>query len=204
MTSARKFRFIDIGVNLTDPVFKGCYRGKQAHQDDFNEVISRAETVGVEKMIITVGRLEESNNALQMCKTNSNFFSTIGCHPTRCTEFEGEGTSADEYYQNLVQTALDNKDNVVAIGECGLDYDRLQFCPRDTQRKYFEKQFDLAIETKLPMFLHMRSACEDFVDIFKKYRDSISGGVAHCFTGTTRSKGTDGFRFIYWYYWLLT
>ena len=184
MMTSSKFRIIDIGVNLTDPVFKGLYRGKQAHQNDFNEVISRAEKIGVEKMIITVGRQEESNDALELCKTNSNFFCTIGCHPTRCNEFEEHG-SPDEYYKNLLKIALDNKDKVIAIGECGLDYDRIQFCQPETQRKYFEKQFDLAVETKLPMFLHMRNAADDFVDIFRRHKDSISGGVAHCFTGTT-------------------
>lgn len=185
MTSAtNKIRFIDIGVNLTDPVFKGSYRGKQAHQDDFKDIMSRAENIGVEKMIITVGRKEESPEAIEMCKSNPNMFCTIGCHPTRCNEFEEQGGSPDDYYQGLLEIALSNRDHVVAIGECGLDYDRLQFCPRETQLKYFEKQFDLAVETKLPMFLHMRAAGEDFVDIFKKHRDSITGGVAHCFTGT--------------------
>jgi len=181
---ASSYRFIDIGVNLTDPIFTGCYRGKQVHGDDFKDVMARAHDNGVEKMIITVGRAEEAQAALDMCEGHENLFASIGCHPTRCLEFEKDG-DPDAYYQNLLQIALSNSSKVVAIGECGLDYDRLQFCPKETQLKYFEKQFDLAQETKLPMFFHMRNAAEDFVNIFKRHRESIYGGVVHCFTGTT-------------------
>jgi len=184
------YRFIDIGVNLTDPVFKGLYRGKQAHQDDFDDVIARAETQGVEKMIITVGRLADADSALKMCQQNKNFYSTIGCHPTRCSEFEETGTTPDQYYESLKEIALSNREKVVAIGECGLDYDRVEFCPVETQKIYFEKQLNLAVETKLPMFLHCRAAVDDFTDIFKKHRDSICGGVAHCFTGTAEEAKT--------------
>lgn len=183
METVAKYRFIDIGINLTDPVFQGIYHGKKAHENDMENVLSRAEAVGIKKMIITVGQLVEFQSALAMCETNPMFYTTVGCHPTRCGEFEKSGRPED-YYQDLLKVALENKDKVVAIGECGLDYDREHFCPRETQKKYFEKQFELAGETKLPMFLHMRNAGSDFVDIFKQHRDNIVGGVAHCFTGT--------------------
>ena len=174
-------RFIDIGVNLTDPMYKGMYNGKRYHEEDLAEVLSRAKENGVHKSIITVGHLQDLNPALELCKSTPDLFCTVGCHPTRCNEFQ---ENPDAYYKQLLDVATNNKDKVVAIGECGLDYDREHFCSRETQKVFFERQFELAIETKLPMFFHMRNASKDFLDILKNYRDKIVGGVAHCFTGS--------------------
>lgn len=184
-------KLIDIGANLTDPVFRGIYNSSQKHVDDFEEVLNRAQERGIEKMIITGGTLEESVKALEIAKNRPNLFSTVGCHPTRCNEFLDYKDGAQAYLNQLRDLALNNSSKVVAIGETGLDYDRLHFCPKETQKIYFEKQLSLAKETGLPLFLHNRNSIDDFLDILRRNQDKFSttGGVVHSFDGTREDVG---------------
>lgn len=119
---------------------------------------------------------------LELAKTNPNLYSTVGCHPTRCDEFE-KSKNPDEYLNELLKVAQENPDKIVAIGECGIDYDRLHFCPKEVQMKYFEKQLELAKATKKPLFLHCRNAYSDFADIMRRHNSELFGGVVHSFTG---------------------
>ncbi|KAG5598463.1 hypothetical protein H5410_029833 [Solanum commersonii] len=168
-------RMIDIAVNFTDSMFKGIYNGKQYHMGDIQAVLKRAWSAGVERIIVTGGSLEESKEALAIAETDARLFCTVGVHPTRCKEFEDSG-DPEKHLQDLLTLAKEGKEKgkVVAIGECGLDYDRLHFCPSDIQKKYFEKQFELAYTMKLPMFLHMRAASQDFCYILQRNKDRVT------------------------------
>ena len=72
----------------------------------------------------------------------------------------------------------------MAIGECGLDYDRLHWSDKETQNKIFPIHFDLAQKYNLPMYLHSRNCEQDFLKIVKDNRNKFSTGVVHSFTGT--------------------
>uniref|UniRef100_A0A7C8ZS24 Uncharacterized protein n=1 Tax=Opuntia streptacantha TaxID=393608 RepID=A0A7C8ZS24_OPUST len=182
-------RMIDIAVNFTDGMFKGIYNGKQCHASDIQAVLSRAWSAGVDRIIVTGGSLEDSKEALAIAQTDGRLFCTVGVHPTRCNEFEESG-DPEKHFQELLALAKEGveKGKVVAIGECGLDYDRLHFCSADVQKKYFEKQFELAHALKLPMFLHMREAASDFCDILDRYKSRFLAGVAHSFTGSAEDR----------------
>ena len=113
-------------------------------------------------------------------------YSTVGVHPTRCDEFEEKYDGSPERYLEALKTVVrENADVVKAIGECGLDYDRLHFCEKETQKKYFQFQFELAKEFDLPLFLHSRNSREDFYEILKRNVKHLrKGAVVHSFTGT--------------------
>lgn len=177
---------IDIGANLTDSSFRGLYNSKRRHEDDFKHMLDRAREFGVQKMIITGGTLEESKEALKIAQDHDNLFSTVGCHPTRCNEFVNFDSGPAAYLNSLRDLACNSRPKIVAIGETGLDYDRLHFCAKDVQKKYFEQQLSLAQETKLPLFLHNRNSIDDFIDILTRNKDKFhhGSGVVHSFDGT--------------------
>ena len=124
-----RLKLCDIGVNLLDGMFRGHYHGKNVHEDDTSMVIDRARSLGVETMIITAGTVEESRDTIAFCRSLTNsegIFSTVGIHPTRSDVFK----DAEEAVVNELKALIDDgmsSGTVVAIGECGLDYDRLHF-----------------------------------------------------------------------------
>lgn len=89
--------------------------------------------------------------------------------------------------EELRKLAIESKEAglTVALGEIGLDYDRLFLSPKEPQLKYFEAQLDLAIEIQLPLFLHSRAAGEDFERLIGSRLPQLpKGGLVHSFTGT--------------------
>ena len=118
-------------INLTDPMFTGEYRGKQKHPSDLNAVLDRGRVAGMERMIITAGSLDDAAAALELAAQHDDLYCTVGCHPTRCEEYAQAGEAV--YTAALEELIAANKGTVVALGECGLDYARLEFCPKDIQ-----------------------------------------------------------------------
>ncbi|KAJ1729513.1 hypothetical protein LPJ61_003484 [Coemansia biformis] len=177
-------KIIDIGANLTDPVFRGRYRGAQAHTDDMAHILARARTAGVVGMMVTGGSLAESAAAVELCREDAGLFATVGCHPTRSGEPDKHPAGADGYFSGLRALIDGNRGRVVAVGECGLDYDRLQFADKAAQERVFMRHFELAEATGLPMFLHNRNTDGDFVRLVRENRHRFAGGVVHSFTGS--------------------
>ena len=158
--------YIDIGVNLTGSSFQG----------DRNEVIQRAVQADVSRMIITGTDIEHSRKAIELCQRYpQSLFATAGVHPHH----------ADEYTSKTGRqlAELCSQQCVVAVGECGLDFNR-NFSTQENQRTAFDAQLELAAEIGKPVFLHQRDAHDDFVAMLKNVRPELSGAVAHCFTGT--------------------
>lgn len=157
---------VDVGVNLTHAAFDA----------DRQQVIERAIAAGVHTMILTGTTVEESQKALTLAEQYpETLYSTAGVHPHDVKHCDVETIS------QLRQLATEPK--VVAIGECGLDFNR-DYSPRPEQEYWFEAQLQLACDLKLPVFLHQRDAHHRFMEILEPYRDQLVAAVVHCFTGS--------------------
>lgn len=159
-------KIIDIGINLMHRQF----------DRDREEVILKAENNSVTPLIITGTSVRDSIKAANYAGGYSGkLYSTAGVHPHDAKNCNSKTVKELE--------RLAKQPQVVAIGECGLDYDR-DFSPREVQRKWFEEQICLAEALDMPLFLHERSAFCDFKDILERHKDICKKAVVHCFTGS--------------------
>ncbi|CEQ39126.1 SPOSA6832_00615, partial [Sporobolomyces salmonicolor] len=183
-------RLIDIGSNLSDPVFRGSYHGKQAHPSDFDDILSRARKAGVGIQLLTGDCLEGSKQVLDLAENRRGLYATVGCHPCRASEIDAYPGGVEAYIEALDKLIEEHKvgkgggkGKAVAVGECGLDYDRLSLCPKDVQLKNFPPQLALASKHDLPLFLHSRAAHSDLVSLLRAHPQPLRG-VAHSHSGT--------------------
>ena len=157
---------IDIGANLSHESFR----------DDFDETIERAKQARIEKIILTGTDIASNQRAIEFCQLYPGYlFSTAGLHPHEASNI------TDTLISELREQARHSC--VKSLGETGLDFNR-NYSPADKQERAFIEQLILAIELKMPLFLHQRDAHKRFLPILKDYRDQLSRIVVHCFTGT--------------------
>lgn len=163
--------YIDIGINLTNKQFAG----------EYDEVIDRAISAGVEQILLTGTSVQSSKEALALAKEYpETLFATAGIHPHDAKTMNTESIK--------ILAALLKEKKVVAVGECGLDFDR-DFSPRPVQESCFHAQLSLAEEVQKTLFLHERAAFDRFIAILKEH-SSLPEGVVHCFTGQLKEAKT--------------
>lgn len=166
--ATRPAPLIDIGINLAH----------DSYAPDRDAVLSRAHAAGVVQLIVTGSSLESTARALELARAHPGLlFATAGIHPHHAAEVSADAWEA--------LAALAAAREVVAIGECGLDYFR-NYSPPAAQQAAFHRQLELARALGKPVFLHQREAHADFLAILREHAAQWRG-VAHCFTGTAEA-----------------
>lgn len=156
---------IDIGANLTHESF----------QSDLDGVLARATAQGVSGIIVTGASADGNVKALNLARRHAQLYCTAGVHPHEASHY------TEAYGAELLQ--LGKAAEVVAMGECGLDFFR-DLSPRPVQEQCFAAQLEIACQVHKPVFLHERDAHDRFVTILEPYLARLSKVVVHCFTGT--------------------
>ncbi|MCM1135195.1 MAG: TatD family hydrolase [Clostridium sp.] len=147
----------------------------KAFDNDRETLFENMKKDGVE-LIVNVGSdLASNHKTLELAEKFSFIYAAIGVHPSET----GELTEAD--IQWLQEKSRHPK--AVAIGEIGLDY-YWQEPDKTVQKKWFERQLQLAAKVNLPIIVHSRDAAKDTLEILKDWQKDKTGGVIHCFSYT--------------------
>jgi TatD DNase family protein len=178
---------IDIGVNFHSSQLKGLAA----------ELLDRAAAAGVTHILATGTSLRASELAIEFARTHEpagppqgrmqqgeawrlpgiRVWATAGMHPHDASHWTG--SSATQFAPLWADA------HVVAVGECGLDYNRM-FSPMAAQRAAFEAQVAAAVRLDKPLFLHCRDAFDDFRAMLADAAAAGAHGVVHCFTDGAR------------------
>lgn len=145
------------------------------YDKDREQVIKRAFADNVEKIINVGCNIERSEASIELAKDYDQVYASVGIHPHDAVKYQYP-KACKELYQ------MGKKNKVIAIGEIGLDYYRLEKeSDKELQIKCFRQQLDIAKQLELPVILHCRDAYEEMLSILKA--DDIKNGVTHCFLG---------------------
>src|SRR3989344_8123578 len=165
-----------------------CHLYFKDFDSDRHQMIGRARKTGVSFFVQVGASLNDSRQAVELAKQYDDMVASAGIHPclvgrqAHCAE----NTEIDADIAELRKIALENKDKVVAIGECGLDFGKsgeIEDNEKKLQIALFEAQIVLAQELKLPLIVHCRNAHKEVAQMIYDSGFKIHGAVIHCFTG---------------------
>ncbi len=150
----------------------------KAFAEDRETLLTRLSEHGICRVINSGASLEGCKRTIELTEKYDFVYGTLGIHPCDCEEL------TEEDIQWIKAQCAHEK--IVAVGEIGLDYywDEPE---RETQKKWFARQMELAKEIGLPMVIHSRDAAQDTITMMKEHHAEEAGGVIHCYSYTKES-----------------
>lgn len=157
--------FVDSHVNLHS----------EKYAADLGDVIARAREAGVEAMLTISDQLSSTDAIKAIAAKDPLIWRSVGVHPHHAKDY------ADLTAETLISMADD--DNVVGIGECGLDF-YYEYSDRKVQESVFRAHINASQETGLPLIIHTRDADDATRDmLMRKCREGAFTPLLHCYTG---------------------
>ena len=160
-----------------------CHLDGEEFAQDLETVITRAREAGVEAIGVPGIDLKSCQTVLDLCHRYEGYcFPMLGLHPEEVKSDWREVLSHIRQHLPPSTFHLPPSTSIKAIGEVGLDF----YWSREfehEQLEAFEEQVRWAVDLQLPLMIHCRKAQNELVNILKRYKDDLPGGVFHCFTG---------------------
>ena len=150
-----------------------CHLNYEGLAGRADEIVQAMRAAGVTRALNICTTMEEAQTVLEQARGYEQVWASVGVHP------DYDEVTAEPTVDDLIHHAQDAK--IVAIGETGLDYYRLQG-DLEWQRARFRTHIRAARELGLPLIIHTRSAPEDTLRILREEKADAVGGVMHCFT----------------------
>lgn len=151
-----------------------CHLTDERLAPDLEGVLRRAAEADVAGMVSIASDADDSAAVASVARGSEVVWGTAGIHP----HVAGDARPGD---LERIRDLLTSEPRLVAVGETGLDY-HYDNSPRDTQRRLFRRQVELAAELGLPVVVHTRDADEDTRAVLRELGGEVRG-VLHCFTG---------------------
>lgn len=147
----------------------------KAFEEDRDMLLQSLQANGIDTVINVGAGIDSCKRTLGLMDEYSFIYGAIGIHPSETEELD------EENFEWLKRNCCHRK--TVAVGEIGLDY-HYEEPEHSIQKKWFERQLDLARELELPVIIHSRDAARDTLAIMKSRHAEDLGGVIHCFSYT--------------------
>ncbi len=153
-----------------------CHLNYEGLAERRDEVLASARAAGVTGFLNISTRQREWDDVIAVAEANEDVWATVGVHPHEADAHPDLGA--------LALVAATSHPDVIAIGECGLDY-YYDKSDRAAQRERFQAHIEAARETGLPLVVHTRDAEDDTAEMLERAVNAGGvRGVLHCFTGT--------------------
>jgi TatD DNase family protein len=162
-------QFIDTHAHLTNEAYDN---------KELDAILDRARQAGVDNWITVGTDIDDSAAAVELTHRYEQLYCAVGVHPHE------SGKQISGYLEQL--QLLARNDNVVAVGEIGLDY-HYDFSPRNIQQKIFQEQLILTRQLQLPVVIHCREALDHCLGILDDWDGDETPVVFHCFGGDKKT-----------------
>ena len=149
-----------------------CHINFDPLAERIDSVLSNAKEQGVAHMLCVSVNMEDFPEVEALAVKHPHIFASIGMHPC---EREGREPDADE----LLEIA--SREHIVAVGETGLDYFRVEDEDMSWQHERFIRHIDVAKTVNKPLIIHTRNAANDTMRMLKEQGADECRGVMHCF-----------------------